>query len=44
MGVMAMLRTNGTREFGLQPFTTGGLSSSSSKEWCGGWVGGNQIP
>jgi hypothetical protein len=44
MGVMAILRTDGTREFGLQPFTTGRLSGSSSSEWCGGWVGGNQIP
>jgi hypothetical protein len=41
MGVMAILRTDGTREFGLQPFTTGRLSGSSSSE---GWIGGNQIP
>jgi hypothetical protein len=44
MGVMAILRTDGTREFGLQPFTTGRLSGSSSNGWCGGWIGGNQIP
>jgi hypothetical protein len=43
MGVMAILRTNGTHEFGLQPFTTGRLSSSSSNGWCGGRIGGNQI-
>jgi hypothetical protein len=43
MGVVAIFRTDGTCKFGLQPFTTGRLSGSSSSEWCGGWVGGNQI-
>jgi hypothetical protein len=44
MGVMAIFKTNGTRAFGFQLFTTGRLSGSSSNEWCGGWVGGNKIP
>jgi hypothetical protein len=42
MGVMAIFRTDGTRKFGLQLFTTGRLKGSSSSEWCGGWVGRNQ--
>jgi hypothetical protein len=45
MGVMAIFRTNGTHAFGFQLFTTGGLSGSSSSEWCGGlgWGESNSV-
>ena len=47
MGVVAILRTDGTREFGPQPFTTGGLGGSSrtsSSDGCfGSLIDWNQI-
>jgi hypothetical protein len=47
MGVMAILGTDSTREFGPQPFTTGrlgGSRTSSSDECCGSLIEWNQIP
>ena len=47
MGVVAILETDSTREFGPQLFTTGRLGGSSrtsdSDGCCGNWIEGNQI-